>query len=98
MSSVSGDLKVYQYSGCPYVVTVTAYTTNATKVRAIVSGTGTSVNLDDRGGGAWDGTIPSGWDAGQVGTHTVTIEASGPGGKVSRSAGSLEILAGCPKD
>ena len=98
MSSVSGELKVYQFAGCPYVVTVTALTTNATRVRAIVSGTGASFNLADQGGGAWSGTITSGYDASQVGSHTVTLEATGPGGKVSRSAGTLDIRAGCPKD
>jgi len=98
MSSVSGDLKVYQFAGCPYTVTVTALTTNATKVRAIVSGTGQSYALVSQGGGAWSGTITSGFDAGQVGTHTVTLEATGPGGRVSRSAGTLEIGPACPKD
>lgn len=98
MSSVSGDLKVYQVTGCPYVVTVTALTTNATRVRAIVSGTGRSFALADAGGGAWSGSITSGYDAGQVGDHTVTLEATGPGGTVSRSAGTLSILPSCPKD
>ncbi|KQV73948.1 hypothetical protein ASC61_02410 [Aeromicrobium sp. Root344] len=91
-----GTPTVYQVTGCPYSVQVQARIRDATSARAEISGAG-AVPMS-RSSSTWTATIPSGFPAGQVGDHTVTVRASGPGGTADLAVGTLTIKNACPKD
>jgi hypothetical protein len=95
-TAFAGTPTVYQFTGCPYTVQVQARIQNATSARAEISGAG-SVSMS-ASTSTWTATIPSGYSAGQVGDHTVTVIASGAGGSATQVVGTLTIKPACPKD
>lgn len=92
----ASDPKLYTFASCPYTVRVEAPIRNATQARVAVSGVGSFPMSSS--GSTWAATLVSGFDAGQVGTHTVSVTASGPGGTTSKTVGTLTIAPSCPKD
>jgi hypothetical protein len=78
------------------MVRIEAHIQNATQASVAVSGVGSFPM--SASGSTWDKTLASGFDAGQVGSHTVSVTATGPGGTTSKTVGTLTILPACPKD
>lgn len=79
-------------------ITVAARIRNATSATFFVDGTAFSRGMA-KSASSYSGTIPSGiWGTGDVGRHTVTVEATGPGGTTRVTPGSIEIRMNCPKD
>ena len=85
--------------GCGYVVQVSARIQNAEYADAAVRGTDVSVAMQ-KNGSTWTATLTSGamFDAGDVGTHTVTVVAGRGDEVVDRDAGTVTIIQQCPKD
>jgi hypothetical protein len=93
-----GTPTVYAGDYCPsYTVGVQVRARNATGARITVSGTSFSAAMS-RSSSTFSGTIPSGWPAGAVGTRTVSVVVTGPGGSATAAVGTLTIRPGCPKD
>lgn len=92
----ASDPKLYAFAGCPYTVRVEARIRNASQARVTLSGVGSYAM--SASGSTWSATLVSGFDAGQVGTHTVGVTATGSGGTTSTTVGTLTIAPACPKD
>jgi hypothetical protein len=92
----ASDPKLYAWSGCPYTVRIEARIQNATHASVTLSGVGSYPMSSS--GSTWAATLVSGFDAGQVGTHTVGVTATGPGGTTSRTVGTVTLAPACPKD
>ena len=94
----SGNQLAISY--CDFKVTVTAQVRNAEYVQVIVAGTGFDQAMSQNGESyslRLD-SDPNIWDAGDVGSHEVTVLAGRGDAVVDRSAGTIEIRENCPKD
>jgi hypothetical protein len=96
-STLSGT--VIHRLNCGYPdITVSARIQNAASATVIVEGTGFTRGMA-KSGSSYSATIPSGiWGTGDVGTHWVTVRATGPGGVAEQAPGTIEIKMNCPKD
>ena len=85
--------------GCGYTVQVSARIQNADYADAVVQGTGVAVPMT-RSGGTWTATLTSGalFDSSDVGTRQVMVVAGRGDEVVDRAAGTVTIIATCPKE
>lgn len=90
-----GSALVYRCTVPSYTATITARVRGATKVEAVIDGFG--VRAMSNSSSSWSVTIPSSPTL-PSSSAAVQIRATGPGGQVSRSAGTLSIVPNCPKD
>lgn len=97
-ATLSGGGKVY-VPACGYSVQVQARVANADYAQVMVVGTGFNETMERTADSSFSLAIPSGvWSSGDVGTHEVVVVAGGGGASDERSAGTIEVIAICPKD
>lgn len=96
-ANFTGPATIYTLGYCTYTVTVQARIRNATSAELSVPTASIFLEMF-QSGSTWTATIPSGAPASAVGAKTVYVKATGPGGEVQRTVGTLTIKSGCPKD
>ena len=99
-ASLASDYQNRLYLGpCGYNVRVSARIQNADYADAIVQGTDVSVAMT-RSGSTWTATLTSGamFDSSDVGSHQVMVLAGRGDDVTDRAAGTVSIIANCPKD
>lgn len=93
---LSGNPILYRPT-CFYSAQVTARIRNASSARVTIDDIGFDAAMA-KNGDDFTITIPSGFASTSTGVKAVRVIATGPGGTVQASAGTIEIRFNCPKD